>query len=69
MKNIRVIPKKHRNQMTDIAEDFYQVAGKLERFMYNEKVCPKKLEKSFRKMYLDLHGHAAYLGRLSMIGC
>lgn len=68
MKNIRVIPKKHRREMADIAEDFYKVAAKLEKFVYNDKICPKKLEKSIRSIYLDLHGHAAYLGRLSLIG-
>jgi hypothetical protein len=68
-KNIRVIPKKHRDKMIDAAEDFYRTASKLEKFVYNDKICPKKVQQSLRNIYLELHANASYLGRLSMIGC
>lgn len=69
VKQIRVIPKKHRKKLLEIAEDFYKVSNKLEEFVYNDEICPKKVQKSLRNIYLELHGNAAYLNRLEMIGC
>lgn len=68
MKKIRVIPKKHREAFIDASEDLLRAASKIEKFVHDDEICPKDLQKSLRKIYLELHGNSSYFYRLSIVG-